>query len=295
MDSEWRSLILIHAPHLCPQVCPCLHAAPSFILVPIPPRSVSVAMSLHSSPSTSPTTSHPPLRPSPHPCLCCCSEAESHLTLCDPMNCSTPSSSVLHCLLESAQSLVESVMLSDHHIFCHPFPLLPSIFPSIRVFSNELALSISWPIYWSFSFSISPSSEFSGLISFRLDWFDLLTVQGTLKSLFQDHSLKASILQVSLSRPISPPTFPTLPHHTDSSFHIRVYFRVPIHVRHVHAHGHSPSASLHLDKDAATALRHPMACAPWEANSQTDKRACNVSSPGGLLISPRENLVVPVS
>ena len=87
-------------------------------------------------------------------------------------------------------------MPSSHLILCLPL-LLPSIFPSIRVFSNELALHIRWPKYWSFSFSISPSNEYLGLISFRIDWFDLLTVQGTLKSLLQHHSSKASILQRS--------------------------------------------------------------------------------------------------
>ena len=89
---------------------------------------------------------------------------------------------------------IELVMLSNHFILCHPFLLLPSTFPSIRVFSNELALHIKWP---SFSFSISLSNEYSGLISFRIDWFDFLVVQGTLKSLLQHHSSKASILQCS--------------------------------------------------------------------------------------------------
>ena len=83
---------------------------------------------------------------------------------------------------------------SNHPILCHPLLLLPSVFPSIRVFSNELALHIRWPKYWSFRFSLSPSSEYSGLISFWIDWFDLLSVQGTLKSLLQHHSSKASIL-----------------------------------------------------------------------------------------------------
>ena len=91
---------------------------------------------------------------------------------------------------------IESVMPSNHLILCCPL-LLPSIFPSIRVFFNESALRISWPKYWSFSFSISASNEHSGLISFRTDWFELLAVQGTLKSLLQHHSLKASILQPS--------------------------------------------------------------------------------------------------
>ena len=91
---------------------------------------------------------------------------------------------------------IESVMPSNHLNLGHPL-LLPSIFPSIRVFSNDLALCIKWPKYWSFSLSISPSNECSGLISFRIDWFDALAVQGTLKSLLQHHSLKISILQCS--------------------------------------------------------------------------------------------------
>ena len=90
---------------------------------------------------------------------------------------------------------IEWVILSNRLILCHP--LLPSVFPSVRVFSNELALQIRWPEYWSFSFSISPSNECSGLISFGIDWFDLLAVQGTLKSLLQHPSLKASVLQCS--------------------------------------------------------------------------------------------------
>ena len=89
------------------------------------------------------------------------------------------------------------VMPSNHLILCHPLLLLPSIFPSIRVFSNESVLCIWWPKYWSFSFSISPSNEYSGLISFRMNWLDLLAIQGTLKSLLQHHSSKASILQCS--------------------------------------------------------------------------------------------------
>ena len=89
------------------------------------------------------------------------------------------------------------VMPSNHLILCHPLLLLPSVFSSIRVFSNELALHIRWPKYWSFSFSISPCHEYSGLISFRIDWLDLLDVQGTLKSLLQHHSSKASVLQRS--------------------------------------------------------------------------------------------------
>ena len=92
---------------------------------------------------------------------------------------------------------IELVMSSNHLILCHPFILLPSIFLSIRVFTNESALRIRWPKYWSFSFSISPSNEYAGLVSFRMDWLDLLAVQGTLKSLLQHHSSKASILQHS--------------------------------------------------------------------------------------------------
>ena len=106
---------------------------------------------------------------------------------------------------------IESVMPFNYLILCHPLLLLSSIFPSIRVFSNESALCITWPKYWSFSFSISPSNEYPGLISFRMDWLDLLAVQGTLKSLFQHHSSKASILRhsaffiVQLSHPYTTP------------------------------------------------------------------------------------------
>ena len=92
---------------------------------------------------------------------------------------------------------IESVMPSSHLILCRPLLLLPTVPPSIRVFSNESTLHMSWPKYWSFSFSISPSNEHPGLVSFRIDWLDLLAVQGTLKSLLQHHSLKASILQHS--------------------------------------------------------------------------------------------------
>ena len=107
----------------------------------------------------------------------------------------------------SLSKLQELVMSSNHLILCHPLLLLPSIFPSIRVFSNESALHVRWTKYWSFSFNISPFNEHSGLVSFRMDWFDLLAVQGTLKSLLQHHSSKASILRrspffiVQLSQP----------------------------------------------------------------------------------------------
>ena len=89
---------------------------------------------------------------------------------------------------------IETVMPSNHLILCHPLLLLPSVFPSIRAFSNESALCIRWPKYWSFSFSVCPSNEHPGVISFKMDWFDLLAVQGTLKSLLQHHSSKASVL-----------------------------------------------------------------------------------------------------
>ena len=123
------------------------------------------------------------------------SVAQSCLTLCDPLNYSPPGLPVHHQLPESTQLLsTESMMPSDHFILCHPLLHLPSIFPSIWVFSNESALRIRWPQYWSFSFNISPSSEHPGLIFFRTDWLDLLAVQGTLKRLLQHHSSKASIL-----------------------------------------------------------------------------------------------------
>ena len=114
------------------------------------------------------------------------------------MDCSTPGSSVLHCLPELLRFVpIELVMVSNHLILCQPLLLLPSIFPSIRVFSNESALPIRWPKIWSFSFSISTSNRHPGLISFRIDWFDLFAVQGTLKSLLQHHNSKESILQCS--------------------------------------------------------------------------------------------------
>ena len=115
---------------------------------------------------------------------------------CDLIDCSMPGSPVLHYVPELTQTQVELVMPSNHLILCCPL-LLPSIFPIIRVFTREPALYIMWPKYWSFSFSISPSNEYSGLISFRIDWFGLLVVQGTLKSLFQNHNSKASILWCS--------------------------------------------------------------------------------------------------
>ena len=175
--------------------------------------------------------------------FCCCSIAKLCLTLCNPMDCSTPDFPVLHCLLESkglsrvfsiqfssVQSLssvrlfatpwtiarqaslsitnswspprtmsIVSVMPSNHLILSHPLLLLPSIFPSIWVFSNESALRMRWPKYWSFSFNISPSNEHPGLIFFKMNWFDLLAVQGTLKSLLQHHSSKDQFFGTQLS------------------------------------------------------------------------------------------------
>ena len=130
-------------------------------------------------------------------------------------------------------------MPSSHLILCHPLLLSPSVFPSIRVFSNDLALCMRWPKYWSFSFSISPSNEYPGLISFRMDWLDLLAVQGTLKSLLQHHSSEASILQcsafftvqlshpyVTMTTPQDPPR-PFLPSHKWRSAKLRCRGRAP--------------------------------------------------------------------
>ena len=115
---------------------------------------------------------------------CCCLVARSCPVFFDPLDCSTTGFLVLHYLLELLKFMfIESVTLSNHLILCRPLLVLPSIFPNIQVFSNGLALCIRWPKYFSFSFSISLSSEYSGLISFRMDWFDLLAVQETLKSL----------------------------------------------------------------------------------------------------------------
>ena len=125
------------------------------------------------------------------------SVAQSCLTLGDPVKYSTPGLPV-HCqLTEFTQTHVHCVgdTIQPSHPSCCPLPLLPSFFPSIRVFSNESVLLIRWPKYWSFSFSTSPANEWLGLISFRMDWLDLLAVQGTLKSLLQHHSSKASIIQ----------------------------------------------------------------------------------------------------
>ena len=120
-------------------------------------------------------------------------------TLCNPMNHSTPGLPVHHQLPEFTQlTSIELVMPSSYLILCRSLFLLPPVLPSIRVFSNESTLSMRWPKYWSFSFSIIPSKEYPGLISFRMDcWLDLITVQGTLKSLLQHHSSKASVLRCS--------------------------------------------------------------------------------------------------
>ena len=136
------------------------------------------------------------------------SVVQSCPTLCNPKDCNTPGLHVHHQLLELAQTHEHRVgMPSNHLILCCPLLLLPSIFLSIRVFSTESVHPIRWPKYWRLSFSISPENEHSGLISFRVDWFDFLAVQGTLKSLLQHHSSKAPILQcaayfiVQLSHP----------------------------------------------------------------------------------------------
>ena len=126
------------------------------------------------------------------------SVAQSCPTLCDPMNLSIQASlSITNSRSLPKLMSIELVMPSSHLILCHALLLLPSIPPSIRIFSNESTLRMRWPKYWSFSFSIIPSKEHPGLISFRMDWLDLLAVQGTLKSLLQHHTSKASILQRS--------------------------------------------------------------------------------------------------
>ena len=124
----------------------------------------------------------------------CQSVTQSCPALWNLMHCSTSRS------ITNSRTLlmsIKSVMLSNHLILCHPLLHLPPVFPSIRIFSNESVLCIRWPNYWSFGFSLSPSNEYSGLISFRIDWFELLVVQGALKSLLQHHSSKASVLQCS--------------------------------------------------------------------------------------------------
>ena len=123
--------------------------------------------------------------------------SQSCLTLCNPMDCSTPGLPLHRQLPEFTQTHVRWVGDAINHLLCRPLLPLPSIFPSIRVCSSELALRIRWPKHWSFSFRISPFNEYSGLISFRMDWFDLLDVQRTLEHLLQDRNLKASFLRCS--------------------------------------------------------------------------------------------------
>ena len=137
-----------------------------------------------------------------------CSVTQSCLTLCDPVDCSTTSFPVLHCLPEFEQAHVHWVSMPSNHLILWPLPSPHALsLPSTRVFSSESTLHMRWPKYQSFSFSISPSNEYSGLISFRIEWFHFLAVQGTLKSLLQHHSFKASILwhsaffMVQLSHP----------------------------------------------------------------------------------------------
>ena len=125
-------------------------------------------------------------------CCCCCSVTQVGLALCDPMNCSTAASLPFAISWRMLNLMfIEKAMPSNHLILCRSFLLLPSIFPSIRVFSFFSLLHIRWPKYWSFNFSISPPTEYLGLISFRIDWFDLLAIQGILNSLLQHHSSKA--------------------------------------------------------------------------------------------------------
>ena len=130
---------------------------------------------------------------------CCCLVAKLCLTVWDPVDCrmQAPLSSAISQSLLKFMS-IEPVMLSIYLILCRPLLLLPSALPCIRIFSSESVLHIRWPKYWSFNFSINPSNAYSGLSSFRIDWFDLLAVQGTLKSLLQHHSLTASVLQRSV-------------------------------------------------------------------------------------------------
>ena len=130
--------------------------------------------------------------------ICCCAVTRSCLTLCDHMQCSMRGFPVLHYIQELLRFMsIESVMLSNYLILCCRFLLSPSVLPRIRVFSSESALHIMWPNYWCCSFSISPSDKYSGLISFRFEWFNFLAVQGTLKSLLQNYNSKALVLWCS--------------------------------------------------------------------------------------------------
>ena len=126
---------------------------------------------------------------------CCCSIAQSCLTLCNPMDCARQASLSLTISPSLPRFMsIASVMPSSHLILWYPLFFLPSIFPSIRDFSSESAAHIRWSKYWSFNFNISPSNEYSGLISLKIDWFDLLAVQGIIRNLLQHHNLKASVL-----------------------------------------------------------------------------------------------------
>ena len=157
---------------------------------------ISDVQTIDMQPHESLSENHP--TESSHPAVQFTSGAQLCPTLCDPMNCSAPGLPVHHQLLSLSKLMsIESVMPSNHLSLCHPLLLPSSILPSIRVFSPESILHIRWPKYWSFSFSIIPSKEHPGLIPFRMDWLDLLAVQGTLKSLLQHHSSKASILWCS--------------------------------------------------------------------------------------------------
>ena len=153
------------------------------------------------------------------------SVSQSCPTLCNHMDCSTPGFPVHLQILELTQTHVHRVGdLSSHPVLCHPLLFLPSIFPSIRVFSNESVLRIRWPKNWSFSFSISPSNEHSEMISFRIGWLDLLAVQGTLKSLLQHHISKASVLHCStffiIHHMLSRLVIAFLPRHKLFQFHV---------------------------------------------------------------------------
>ena len=149
---------------------------------------------------------------------CWCTVTQPCLTLCEPMDCSMPGFPVLHHLLELAQTHIHWVAVAIKP--SHPLhPLLPpSVLRIIRVFSNESALCIRWPKYWSFSYSISPSNEYSGLISFKTDWCDLVAVQGTLKSLLQHHSSKASMNALMLSLIYGPTMISTHDYWKNHSF-----------------------------------------------------------------------------
>ena len=187
---------LLHLPRLSPHLLPLPTAGMCPGVLPPPSSHLCLASWPHSGPTSFSCLVH--LR----------SVAQLCLTLCDPMDCSTPGFPVHHQLPELAQTHVHQVSdaIQPSHPLSSPSPLSFNL-SSIRVFSKESVLCIRWPKYWSFSFSISPSNKYSGLISFRIDWFDLLAIQGTLKSLLQHHNSKASIIRhpaffiVQLSHP----------------------------------------------------------------------------------------------